>query len=306
MIENRLSRRAFLGGLAGATAGWALGAEAAMAPGGVVRFLLCSDLHLSYVEDGAERMETLLAAVKANAVDFVVNMGDFVHTTNAYAKRWVEGLGTIPCWHAIGNHDIDSESKAVYVKGMGMPGRYYAFDAGDRRFFILDGNLTNRSFGIDAEQLDWLREELAATRKRCLLFSHESIERALTNGAEVRAILEETNRKAGFRKVVAAFAGHDHSNYDKSINGIRYVQINSAAYTWLNGTKAPDGTTKNKFLYEKVPYGIVTLRPDGVFMKGVQGDYQSPTPWECGCTGAIYPENGCPFTASINDLSIRL
>lgn len=309
------SRRGFLGGLAGISAGWMMGTDSTTSQ--TVRFLLCSDLHSDYVEDGKQRMETLQAAAKENQVAFVINLGDFVHTTSASCKAWFDGLGTIPCYHAIGNHDIDSESKETFVKGVKMPGRYYAFDAGDYRLFILDGNLTNTRFGIDDEQLAWLRSELDVTRKRCLLFSHESIERMLTNGNEVRMLLEEVNQKADYQKVVAAFAGHNHSNYDMAINGIRYVQINSAAYTWINGLKDQNGVSKTKFLYEKTPYGIVELRPDGVFMKGIQGDYQSPTPADFGC-GPIYDgkltngqihdglyPNYCPFTASINDLAIR-
>ncbi len=34
-------------------------------------------------------------------------------------------------------------------------------------------------------------------------------------------------------KVVLAFSGHNHSNYTKEINGITYMQINSASYVWI-------------------------------------------------------------------------
>jgi hypothetical protein len=33
--------------------------------------------------------------------------------------------------------------------------------------------------------------------------------------------------------VVLAFSGHNHSNYTKEINGITYMQINSASYVWI-------------------------------------------------------------------------
>lgn len=323
--DTNLSRRAFLGGMVGVSAGLAMGAEAVRP----ITFMLCSDIHPEFVDDGLERIAALTQAAKDNAVDFVVNMGDFTRATagatfTKYHKPWIEGLGGIKHYYVLGNHDLDggggsAADKAAIVKAWGMPGRYYAFDVGAWRLFAIDGHFTNRRFGVDAEQLAWLRAELAAMGKRCLLFSHESFERdfkghrAMENGAEVRAILEEANQKAGFRKVVAAFSGHDHTNYDKAINGIRYIQINSTTYTWINGTKDASGKVKNKFLYDGVPYGIVSLYPDRLVMKGVQCKYRSPTPAECGC-GPIYDgigydgtyPNGCPFTASNNDVLIRL
>ncbi len=48
--------------------------------------------------------------------------------------------------------------------------------------------------------MDWLAKDLAATKLKTILFSHQSLDSELKNGAEVRAILEQENERAGFKK----------------------------------------------------------------------------------------------------------
>lgn len=92
--------------------------------------------------------------------------------------------------HVIGNHDMDRYTYEEYTQGMDMSGRYYSFDQGDFHFIVLDGNnlfdgkeythyakanyyvdAKKRAY-IDPEQMEWLKQDLAATDKRCVLFSH--------------------------------------------------------------------------------------------------------------------------------------
>ena len=105
-----------------------------------------------------------------------------------------------------------------------MPGRYYSFDKGDFHFIVLDGNnlfdegkyipynkanyyvdSRKRAF-MDPEQMEWLKKDLAATTKRCILFSHQSIDRAMNNGYDVRDILEAENKRAGLQKSLLPLA----------------------------------------------------------------------------------------------------
>ena len=58
---------------------------------------------------------------------------------------------------------------------------------------------------MDPEQMEWLKDDLASTDKRCVLFSHQSIDTYMNNGADVRNILEEANRNAGFKKWCSLF-----------------------------------------------------------------------------------------------------
>ena len=185
-------------------------------------------------------------------VDFIIELGDFCRLDSAsqvFRNEWNGFAGDK--YHVIGNHDMDRYTPEEYITGMQMPGRYYSFDKGDFHFIVLDGNnlydgkaythyskanyYVNpkmRAF-VDPEQMAWLKKDLQSTDKRCVLFSHQSIELFMNNGADVRRILEDENKRAGFKKVVLAFSGHNHSNYTKVINGITYMQINSASYVWI-------------------------------------------------------------------------
>ena len=297
-----------------------------------VRFAIVSDLHAPDIPDGLERMQAVVEAANRENVDFLIQLGDFIRLDSAdipYRKVWDEFKGEK--YHVLGNHDLDRYTKEEYVAGLNMPGRYYSFDKGDFHFIVLDGNnlydgkeykpyaranyyvdSKMRAF-MDPEQMEWLKKDLAATDKRCIIFSHQSIDTSMNNGSEVRSILEEENRRSGFQKVALAFSGHDHSNYTKEINGITYVQINSASYVWI---EQPSMTEKRypqeinerysllsrSITYDKALYGIVTLTGEGAEMKGTKGNFMPPTPKEVGLGDSI---GVFPLVSSIEDVKVK-
>lgn len=296
-----------------------------------VRFAIVSDLHAPDIPDGLERMQAVVEAANRENVDFLIQLGDFIRLDSAdipYRKVWDEFKREK--YHVLGNHDLDRYTKEEYVAGLNMPGRYYSFDKGDFHFIVLDGNnlydgkeykpyaranyyvdSKMRAF-MDPEQMEWLKKDLAATDKRCIIFSHQSIDTSMNNGSEVRSILEEENRRSGFQKVALAFSGHDHSNYTKEINGITYVQINSASYVWI---EQPSMTEKRypqeinerysllsrSITYDKALYGIVTLTGEGAEMKGTKGNFMPPTPKEVGLGDSI---GVFPLVSSIEDVKV--
>lgn len=233
-------------------------------------------------------------------------------------------------YHVLGNHDLDKYSKEEFVKGFGMPGRYYSFDKGDFHFIVLDGNnmydgkvytpyskanyyvnMEKRAF-MDPEQLEWLKKDLMLTDKRCILFSHQSIDKAMGNREQVRCVLEDENERAGFKKVVVAFSGHNHSNYTKEINGITYVQINSASYVWIGEPTMTEkrypeeinkkySLLKNSMTFTKPLYGIVTVHADGITMKGTEAEFMPPTPEELNMPDEI---NTFPLVPWIKDFTL--
>lgn len=296
-----------------------------------VRFAIVSDLHAPDIPDGLERMQAVVEAANRENVDFLIQLGDFIRLDSAdipYRKVWDEFKGEK--YHVLGNHDLDRYTKEEYVAGLNMPSRYYSFDKGDFHFIVLDGNnlydgkeykpyaranyyvdSKMRAF-MDPKQMEWLKKDLAATDKRCIIFSHQSIDTSMNNGSEVRSILEEENRRSGFQKVALAFSGHDHSNYTKEINGITYVQINSASYVWI---EQPSMTEKRypqeinecysllsrSITYDKALYGIVTLTGEGAEMKGTKGNFMPPTPKEVGLGDSI---GVFPLVSSIEDVKV--
>ena len=281
-----------------------------------VRFAIASDFHAPDVPDGKERLAAFISAAEAGNADFIIELGDFCRLDSAstvFRDMWNSFKGD--GYHVIGNHDMDRYSPEEYVSGMGMPGRYYSFDKGDFHFIVLDGNnmlgkdgYIHYAYGnyyssnslnyIDAEQLDWLKEDLKSTDKKCLVFSHQSIDLMAGNGSEVRKIFEDENRRAGFRKVVMAFSGHNHSNYTVEIGGITYVQINSASYVWVG---KPVATEKRfsavinaryplmefSMMYTEPLYAIVTLTEEGADIDGRSAGFIPPTPDELGMPDSL-------------------
>lgn len=297
-----------------------------------LKFAIASDFHAQDVPDGEERIASFIRAAKDEKVDFIIELGDFCRLDSAgqvYLKLWDSFEGDK--YHVIGNHDMDSYTPEEYVAGMKMPGRYYSFDKGDFHFIVLDGNnlydgkeYTHyakanyyvdpkmRAF-IDPEQMAWLKQDLAATDKKCVLFSHQSIEQFLNNGATVRQILEEENRRAGFKKVVLAFGGHNHSNYTKEINGITYMQINSASYVWIDKPSMTEkrypkevndkySLLKYSMTYTKALYAIVTLDSKGAIVKGTEAEFVPPTPKDLNMGDSI---DHYPLVSNIKDADIR-
>lgn len=297
-----------------------------------VKFAIASDFHAQDVPDGKERLTAFIRAAEDENVDFIIELGDFCRLdsiSKEYLDVWNGYKGDK--YHAIGNHDLDIYNEQEYVEGMNMPGRYYSFDKGDFHFIVLDGNNLYdgkeykhyakanyyvdpkmRAF-VDPEQMEWLKKDLAATEKKCVLFSHQSIDYFMNNGDKVRKILEAENLRAGFKKVVLAFSGHNHSNYTKNINGITYVQINSASYVWIG---EPTMTEKRfpkdinekysllqySMMYDKPLYAIVTLTDEGADVKGTKAAFMPPTPREIGLGDSI---GVYPLVSTIEDVRME-
>lgn len=278
-------------------------------------------------------MAAFVQTAKDKNVDFIIELGDFCRLDSAslvYRNLWNSFPGGKH--HVIGNHDMDRYTYQEYTQGMNMPGRYYSFDQGDFHFIVLDGNNlfdgkeythyakanyyvdAKKRAHIDPEQMEWLRNDLAATDKRCILFSHQSIEQALNNGTEVRKLLEAENKRAGFKKVVMAFGGHNHSNYSKEINGITYVQINSASYVWIGEPTQTEkrypkevndrfgGILKYSITYTKPLYAIVTLSSKGATLKGRKARFVPPTPKELHMNDSV---GMFPLVSRIQDVNVK-
>ena len=298
-----------------------------------VRFAIASDFHAPDIPDGVHRVATFIKAANDEKVDFIIELGDFCRLDSASQvcrDLWNSFPGSK--YHVIGNHDMDRYTFEEYTQGMNMPARYYSFDQGDFHFIVLDGNNlfdgkkythyaranyyvdAKKRAHIDPEQMEWLKKDLAATNKRCILFSHQSIEEALNNGAEVRKILEAENQRAGFKKVVMAFGGHNHSNYSKEINGITYVQINSASYVWIGEPTQTEkryskeindrfgGILKYSMTYTEPLYAIVTLNSKGATLKGTDAEFVPPTPKDLNMNDSV---GVFPLVSNIKDLKVK-
>lgn len=284
-----------------------------------VTFAVVSDLHQDIAHDAEERLSTFLRAANDNQVDFIIELGDFCmpkEENKPFLKRWQDYAGEK--YMLLGNHDMDNCSKEEVMQFIGMNNRYYSFDKGDFHFIVLDPNNiydgekyipyeNGNYFGygekvsyVDPEQVEWLKKDLQSTDKRCIIFSHQSFECSSQNREEIRKIFEDENLRAGYKKVAVAFSGHDHTNYMKEINGIAYIQINSASNQWVGEKYAcPERFSdeinqkrpalKYTLPYKDALYGIVTLTGDGMQLKGVKSEFIAPGPEELGITDRPQP-----------------
>lgn len=296
-----------------------------------VKFAIVSDLHAVDVPDGKERLDSFITTASRANVDFIIELGDFCRLdsiSQPYLRIWDRFSGGK--YHVIGNHDMDKYTPEEYVKGMGMKGRYYSFDSGNFHFIVLDGNnlydgkeyrhyakanyyvdASMRAF-VDPEQMEWLKCDLKKTKKRCVIFSHQSIDTFMRNGDKVRQILEDENRRTGFKKVVLAFSGHNHSNYTKTINSIAYMQINSASYVWIDQPSMTEkrysadinqnfSLLKYSITYDQPLYAIVTMTSKGAKVQGKKANFMPPTPKELNLKDSL---NGFPLVSVIEDADV--
>ena len=273
-----------------------------------VKFAVISDIHQDLMCDCEHRLQVFLEAAKKAKVDFIIDLGDFAFPKESNAefiKLWRDC--PIEKYNVIGNHDADVCSKQEFMDYVGMKSRYYSFDKGGIHFVVLDANhiykdgkyipYKNGNFYvpahmrefIDPEQIEWLKKDLQQTNLRCLIFCHQSLEMGVGNRETVRAVLEEENKRVGYTKVFASLNGHHHTNYEKEINGIMYIQINSASDQWL-GDKYTCTTRFDAEQYKRRPalkyllpwkdclYGIVTINKKGMKLKGRESEFIPPVP----------------------------
>jgi len=167
---------------------------------------------------------------------FVLHTGDVVYPNgqaDGYDPFFFQPYQTLarraPIFPTLGNHDYRSQSGQPYIDAFYLPHnnpvnteRYYSFDWGNAHFTALDFNT-----GPDSEQLEWLKNDLAATDKMWkIVFYHQAIYSSGPHGYEnwveaKRALLAPIFEQYGVDLVVN---GHDH-DYERTqpINDVVYI-----------------------------------------------------------------------------------
>jgi len=236
------TRRQFIGTVMGAS--FALPAFSLSNPGDTpLRMGVIADVHKDIMHDADQRLEKFVDAMSTADVDAVLQLGDFC-TPKKSNQQFLSIFNHFdgPRLHVIGNHETDGGfERADVVKFFEMPSRYYSFDLQGFHFIVLDandvpaGHTTGYPSHIAADQREWLKDDLAKTKSTVFVFVHQSLEREtdITDGADVRRILEHARLPDGSRQVAAVFNGHHHIDHARYISGIPYIHINSASYYWM-------------------------------------------------------------------------
>lgn len=255
-----VTRRDFLRVSSAGLAGWAVAGSrwADAVPERGIRFGLVTDSHFAerepagirYYRESLRKMNECVALMNEKKADFLVELGDFKdqgdppaetrtlefleHIEDAFAK--FEG----PRYHVLGNHDMDSISKAQFLgavqnAGIARGRSYYSFDRKGVHFVVLDANFRDDGSDYDhgnfkwtepnvpQAELDWLRQNLADAEGPVVAFVHQRLDGEgdvfVTNAEQVRAVLE------GSGKVLAVFQGHHHEGAITEVNGIHYYTL---------------------------------------------------------------------------------
>jgi hypothetical protein len=223
-----------------------------------------------YYTGGLAKIENFAQAMNEAKVAFVAELGDFSDNPADpkldASKRREAALGFLkaaeaklalfkgPRYHVFGNHDTDQLSKADVQSVLGNSGiaagkTWYSYDAGGAHFVVIDAsymadgtsyaasNYTWDNTMVPAEELAWLKADLAATKKPTIVLTHQllnpqnqieagfDVNHIIKNAADVRSVLESSGI------VVAVFSGHYHDGGFQAVNGIPYVVLQaSAAY----------------------------------------------------------------------------
>ncbi|HNV03826.1 MAG TPA: metallophosphoesterase [Vicinamibacterales bacterium] len=238
-----------------------LGASSQTQEPPLVRFGVITDLHYADIDpagprvyrDSVAKLEACVRTMNAERVAFLVELGDFKdQDTPPVESRTLSYLRTIeaamagfkgPRYHVLGNHDVDSLSKAQFLgvvenTGVAPPATRYTFVSGGVRFVVLDachkadgsdydrGNYDWTDSNIDAPQLAWLSSTLAGSAEPVIVFVHQQLDGTgsyyVKNAPDVRRVLERSG------KVLAVFQGHRHAGAFSEIDGIPYFTLAAA------------------------------------------------------------------------------
>lgn len=281
---NRTCRRLFLKHASFAAAAavvpcpaWAAEQEAPLT------FGVVTDVHYADTETRGSRhyrdsLSKLTAAMEEfhhRDVAFVAELGDLINAgpSKKAELEYLEAVCKIlkavdaPKHFVLGNHCVDSLTKAEFLEACGRPAEptYYSFDVRGYHFVVLDanfredgtpyraGNFHWTDTWIPQRQREWLRRDLAnAEGLPTVVFIHQNLHdekdpHGVKNAPEVRKVLESSG------DVIAVFQGHMHSGGRVRIGGIPYITLRAMV-------EGP-GLENNAF-------ALVTLRGRNVGLKG--------------------------------------
>ena len=277
-----------------------------------VKFMLFADLHYDIMPDADERLSTILKQAAKQKADFILELGDFIPPTpqNRAWKHKLDKCG-LPVYHVLGNHDIDQNNKQLYMDYWGIPSSYYYFDKGCFRFIVLDSNFFVDKDGVtkpydkgnygrvdesdrnkySKEELAWLDSLLQDKTRIHVLFSHAPVNDLYSEvvlNAEIHALLVNAQKRG--TQIAMIFGGHMHSDNYHLVDGIHYMQVNSASNIWggakfMNTDRYPaDINKKYPSLRYVIPYkdplyAVVEIDSKGdIEVHGMKSRYVPPLP----------------------------
>lgn len=193
-------------------------------------FLTIADIQgmiQSMYDESHEAVSALLKDERVNGYDFILNAGDMCDNGKNFGQ-WGMALNTYQdltintsVFFTSGNHENNTGAMARYFNYtenkdgnvQAISGEYYSFDYANAHFTVLDTNDAT-SDGLGAEQLTWLKNDLANTNAKWkFVLMHKSLYSAGSHAfdGEVIAMRTQLTKLFAENGVNVVFGGHDHS-----------------------------------------------------------------------------------------------
>ncbi|HTH54081.1 MAG TPA: metallophosphoesterase [Edaphobacter sp.] len=269
-------------------------------------FLFLTDTHLQPELDAAKGTDMAFKKARGLKADFAIQGGDHVFDSLAVPKdraislfelygKTEQDLG-MKVHHTIGNHDVVgiypksgvSPTDPLYGKklfGDHFGKLYYSFDHKGHHFLVLDsiGVTSDRAYEgrIDAAQMEWIKQDLAALPKGTPVIvsvhiplvtafysyvpvpaqpeAHHGL--SVANADEVIKLFEGHN-------VLGVLQGHTHINERVEWHGVPYITSGAVSGNWWQGTRmgTPEGFTvvtvaDGKLTTRYETYGFKSIDP---------------------------------------------
>lgn len=243
-------------------------------------------------------LERFIKAVDKYKPAAIIDMGDRVTASSAdEARRHMTSVKNYfnrlaaPVHSLLGNHDIKYLSTHDNEEITGSPARCWSRDEGDYHFIFINmytDHYKDTGLHFEAENLQWLKDDLEATAKPTIVFCHvpltnmdedeENIKKLRASGnpfyyqraSDIRRVMEDSG------KVVLCMSGHIHRNRYREINGIHYISQQSLIQEY----KAHQNQERER--YHRVPHGAwswVEADEDKIVVKlqgKVRNEYRMP------------------------------
>lgn len=257
------------------------------------RLTQITDTHLgAQFPDFVENFHRVCQHIDDNRPDLVINSGDVAfdgpdHPEDLdFAKAQHDAL-PVDCRYLPGNHDIGDNPTLSGTPPEQMPSEatrqnfitafgedHWRFDAAGWCFIGLNSLIMNTALACEAEQREWLAEQLSAAQgKPVALFIHKPLYRNSPGDAEiaaksfryvpmpVRRDLVEMLDNANLRLVAC---GHVHQRRDFTFRNVRHIWAPSASFVIRSNEKQEPIGVKETGLVEYV------FQPDGFEVRHVR------------------------------------
>ena len=172
----------------------------------------------------------------------------------------------------LGNHDMGTMDEQLNYERFGMKGkRFYTFTrpAADAQFFALDSNM------MDAPQMKWLEQELAASRAawKIVFFHHPPFSAGKRHGSDMR-LRERLHPLLAKHGVQLVLNGHDHIyQRTKPQQGVNYF-VSGAGGKVRKGDMDGSDTTVAKGYDDSYHFMMFDVTADALQFRAVNDQGQ--------------------------------